>query len=101
MEVITSKRYTEDEIEELIREYTSRFGGENIWEKDGRYKYTLVRGARVIYDYHDKQLSIYGDMGTARTMFQILQIKREIKDERTHYPKQNKCIYGCCDYESN
>ena len=89
MEVIKSKRYTEDEIEELIREYTSRFGGENIWEKDGRYKNMLVRGARVIYDYHDKQLSIYGDMGTARMMFQILQIKREreIKDERTQYPK--------------
>ena len=67
MEAIKTTRYTEDEIDEVISDYMSRFGGDSTWGKEGRLKFIQVKGARIIYDYHDKQLTLEGDMGTANS----------------------------------
>ena len=104
MEKILSKRYAEEEIDEMVEEYKCKFGGGNNWEKHGRSKYIVVQRALVEYDSEEGQLSIGGDVNTALTMFRILQVKKEVKQERDllylgKLPEKT-CIHGCCNYES-
>ena len=82
MEKILSKRYTEEEVGEMIEEYKCKFGGDNIWEKQGKHKYIVVKRALVEYDSEEGQLSIGGEIDTALTMYRILQVRKDVRKER-------------------
>ena len=76
-EEISSCRYCEKAIDDLVEEYTEKFGGEKVWRKDARCKSIQVNDVRLLYDYNERRVFVSGNMLTARSMFQILQIKRE------------------------
>ena len=92
MEAIKTTRYTEDEIDEVISDYMSRFGGDSTWGKEGRLKFIQVKGARIIYDYHDKQLTIEGDMGTANSYVGSAVLIVTLKEKGQNNPSP-KCIH--------
>ena len=103
MDTLQTKRYTEGEIDDMIEEYKAKFGGNQEWKHAGqRAKFIAVKGTAVEYNREEGRLYLRGNMDTAVTMKRILQVKREVKEERelvafTH-PKE--CIYGCCSYAS-
>ena len=103
---IQSKRYPEDEVDEMIEEYKAKFGGEEKWKYAGNHKFIAVKGAAVEFNTAQGELFISGNMNTGITMMRILQIKQECKKER-ELVKQSQvipkktCIHGCCSYPSD
>ena len=105
METIQSKKYSEDEVDDMIEEYKAKFGGQEKWKHVGETKFVAVKGTAVEFNRVQGQLFLSGNMNTASTMMSILEVKKLVKKERElmmyalPMPK-NTCLHGCCHYES-
>ena len=105
MDTIRTRRYSEEEIDDMIEEYKCKFGGEEKWKYAGNRKFIAVKGAVVEFNREDGELSLGGNNNTALTMSRILQVKHEVKKERELHSlgmlPSKTCLHGCCNYESD
>ena len=79
MSEITSSKYSEAEIDHLIKTYASNDNGK--WERHQTWKATRLLGVRILYAFKRGKSVFQGDMKAANIMIAFLEKQRREKVE--------------------
>ena len=94
---LTTTRYNERMVDDILEEYIRKFldDAPYEWEENSKRKTTKIQDVAIVYNFGEDRVTPQGNPVKARAMLQMMQCRQEVEEEKQeklqiHKRKRNR-----------